>query len=272
MFPNLLSHWQAPKLHNGYKCSQCCKENCLVHLEHEPYANFKVPVEVDKALEDFFERLLEVYVYIWYREISYDEDFVQELRQVFRHAAAVLVKRLYRVDLTDLIIKKVIPIALCHIDALLHANNFLKSDKNIRKLNMDMKTAYLDYLGPMIHPAAMSRAKEKEYVQSIVASLIPHLLPPRYQSSKTMSDLVNDLLFGAVLQPVLDLVGDPDATANVLISLAFDPSPSRKFDPGSGQYVELLDQFVKTHQTSQKSVRLCFQCFTFISFSDEFYF
>ena len=71
-----------------------------------------------------------------------------------------------------------------------------------------------------------------------------------------MTDLINDILFGAVLQPVLDLIGNPDATANLLIGLAFDPSPSRKFGPGSGQKVELLKQFVRTHQTSQKSVSI----------------
>ena len=74
-----------------------------------------VEVEIDTALADFFEKLLNEYVYEWYREISYDEDFVQEIRHVLRHAVAILVKRLYRVDLTDLIVKKVIPIALCHL-------------------------------------------------------------------------------------------------------------------------------------------------------------
>ena len=74
-----------------------------------------VEVEIDTALADFFEKLLNEYVYEWYREISYDEDFVQEIRHVLRHAVAILVKRLCRVDLTDLIVKKVIPIALCHL-------------------------------------------------------------------------------------------------------------------------------------------------------------
>ena len=67
-----------------------------------------------------------------------------------------------------------------------------------------------------------------------------------------MIDLINDILFGAVLQPVLDLVGNPDMTANVLIALAFDPSPSKKFPPGSGQEVEILAKFV-SHQKAQTS-------------------
>ena len=71
-----------------------------------------------------------------------------------------------------------------------------------------------------------------------------------------MTDLINDLLYGAVLQPVIDLVGNPDMTANLIIGIAFHPSPSRKFDPACGKQVEILEQFIKTHQVSQKSVSM----------------
>ena len=81
-----MSHWRGPQLHPGFKCSQCGKTNCLLHLEHEPQTNLIVPVEVDEALENFLEKILENYVYFWYSEISYDNDFVQELRLVLRHA------------------------------------------------------------------------------------------------------------------------------------------------------------------------------------------
>ena len=67
-----------------------------LHNQSHANAGFKVPIEVDKALEHFVERLLNEYVYLWYREISYDEDFVQEIRQVLRHAIGILCKRLCR--------------------------------------------------------------------------------------------------------------------------------------------------------------------------------
>ena len=135
---------------------------------------------MDEALQNFLEKVLEHYVYFWYREISYDEDFVQELRMVLRHAMAILGRRLCKVDLTDLIVQRVIPIALCHLDAVLQADTFVKSSKNTRQINMDLREAYLDFLGPRIHPAAMSRVKEHDYVQGIVSSLVPYLLPARY--------------------------------------------------------------------------------------------
>ena len=50
------------------------------------YSGLLIPVEIDTALEDFFERLLQEYVYFWYSEISYDEDFVQEIRyEIYIH-------------------------------------------------------------------------------------------------------------------------------------------------------------------------------------------
>ena len=37
-FPNLISHWKSFKLSDDYQCSQCPRPNCILHLEHEPYA------------------------------------------------------------------------------------------------------------------------------------------------------------------------------------------------------------------------------------------
>ena len=60
-----------------------------------------------------------------------------------------------------------------------------------------------------------------------------------------MCDLIKDLVFGAVLQPVMDLVGNPD-TANVLIDLAFNGEPSKQFPPASNM--------IKTEYKTQQLV------------------
>ena len=69
-------------------------------------------------------------------------------------------------------------------DALMHADNFVKSSKNTRQINLEIREAYLDYIGQKIHPAALSRIKEVDYNQSICNEIVPFLLPPRYKSSK----------------------------------------------------------------------------------------
>ena len=67
-------------------------------------------------------------------------------------------------------------------------------------------------------------------------------------------NLVADILSGAVLQPLLDLLADPD-TINLFIDEGFSPEPSKTFEKRSGADVEFLNNFVTCHHTPSQSVR-----------------
>ena len=62
---------------------------------------------------------------------------------------------------------------------------------------------------------------------------------------RIMKSLITDVLSGAVFQPLLDLLADPDII-NLILEVAFCPEPSRKFPPPSGKRVEFLKAFVST--------------------------
>merc|ERR1719376_985804 len=254
--PNFLSSLKPPPLLPAYSCQRCKKTNCTLHLHGEPWADYQIPLEIDQALQEFFERILREYVYSWYREVSYDEDFVQEIRHCLRYATAVLLKRFHaNVNLSQLIIQKAIPIGVNHLDALIHAEEFrqhltqsslsntagnpeFKSEAggnegggNWRgKPAATLKDAFMNYMGPNLHPASSNRAREVEYVRTAAAKILPHLLPVRFHSPRSMFSLVTDILSGAVLQPLMDLLPNPDTTVNLLVDLAFSPEPSKTFD------------------------------------------
>ena len=103
-------------------------------------------------LFQFFERILKEYLYIWYREVSYDEEFVQEVRQTLRYATSILLKRFHRVNVTQLILKKAIPVGVSHLDALIHADIYMKDvygskiNKN-KNIILNRRDAFLDYVG-----------------------------------------------------------------------------------------------------------------------------
>ena len=62
----------------------------------------------------------------WYTEaISTEEDFLQEVRLGLRHVTGELLARLARTDLTDLLMRDVIPAALAHLDSWLWARHHL---------------------------------------------------------------------------------------------------------------------------------------------------
>ena len=69
-----------------------------------------------------------------------------------------------------------------------------------------------------------------------------------------------DLLSGAVLQPLLDILPNPDMTINLLIELGFSPEPSKKYEKRSGNDVVFLNNFVNIHHTPSQSVRVILMC------------
>lgn len=196
-------------------------------------------------LLQFFEKILREYVYSWYRELSYDEDFVQEIRYVIRHATAIIIKRIYAIDITQLITRKAIPLGLKHVDDLYNATR--------SHPNKIMRMAFIDFMGSEIHPAVLNRGKEVEYVRNISNKVLPFLVPTRILNSRPVRSLIIDVLSGAVLQPLIDLLPNPDASINLMIELGFSPDPSRKFGPSSGKRVEFLREFVRSQETSQPS-------------------
>ena len=66
-------------------------------------------------------------------------------------------------------------------------------------------------------------------------------------------NLVTDIVSGAVLQPLLDILADPDII-NLLVELGFSPEPSKTFDKRSGNDVLFLNSFVTSHHTPSQSV------------------
>ena len=65
------------------------------------YDHILVPADVDESLEKFYERVLLEHVSSWYGELSTDEEFIQELRHVFRDLTSELLSRLARLDLSE---------------------------------------------------------------------------------------------------------------------------------------------------------------------------
>ena len=80
----------------------------------------------------------------WYTEaISAEEEFLQEVRLSMRHVTAELLARLTRTDLTELLMRDVIPPALAHLDSWLWARHHLASTAARTKPEVNINIQYL---------------------------------------------------------------------------------------------------------------------------------
>ncbi|XP_031702927.1 sorting nexin-14 isoform X4 [Anarrhichthys ocellatus] len=192
----------------GHSCAVCGKIKCKRHrptllLEnYQPWLDLKVPSKVDASLSEILELVLENFVYPWYRDITDDEAFVDELRVTLRFFAAVLVRRTQKVEVASLITQKLLKVSMKHIEIISKARQKVKNAEYLQQ-------AALEEYGPDLHVALRSRRDELLYLRKLTEMLFPYILPPKATDCRSLTLLIREVLAGSVFLPSMDYLADP---------------------------------------------------------------
>lgn len=214
-----------------------------------------IPQDVDSALERLYERVITDHIDSWYRDLSLDEEFLQELRQVFREATTEILVRLTRIDLTETILNDVIPLALQHLDTYLWSlqHSGLQEECESMKLgDPRLYSTWLAFMGKEIHPALASREAETQFIENIADKLLPLVIKTKHTKSRLTSSLTTAVLSHTLLQPLLDLLCSP-RVINKLLRLWFSPDPIVQQPSSQEPPVRLLLRFVHARNQPKPS-------------------
>ncbi|KAL7873042.1 hypothetical protein AOLI_G00121130 [Acnodon oligacanthus] len=225
----------------AHSCAVCGKVKCKRHrptllLEnYQPWLDLKVHSKVDASLSEILELVLENFVYPWYRDITDDEAFVDELRVTLRFVAAVLVRRAQRVDIPSLITLKLLKVAMKHIEIIAKARQKVKNSEYLQQ-------AALEEYGPDLHVALRSRRDELLYLRKLTEMLFPCILPPKATDCRSLTLLIREVLAGSVFLPSMDYLADPD-TVNHLLLIFIDNSPPEAATEPASALVPFLQKY-----------------------------
>ncbi|OWR49879.1 putative sorting nexin 14, partial [Danaus plexippus plexippus] len=134
-------------------CNACDAPNCSRHdpeLLPDPWVGLLIHKQLDQAIEDFYNRILEQFINTWYSKITLQPFFIDELRQQLRYASACLYRRALTIDPGVFIFSRLLPCALRHVSLPPAAT----------------------------HTALSSRASELRYLRCLSDTLLPYLLRP----------------------------------------------------------------------------------------------
>ncbi|MEE6476324.1 hypothetical protein FKM82_011042 [Ascaphus truei] len=261
LLPNILFNIKyKPKLElqelfpQGHSCAVCGKVKCKRHrptlqLEnYQPWLDLKVPSKVDASLSEVLELVLENFVYPWYRDITEDESFVDELRVTLRFFASVLVRRIQKVDIPSVITKKLLKAAMKHIEVIAKARQKVKNSEYLQQ-------AALEEYGPDLHVALRSRRDEMLYLRKLTELLLPFILPPKATDSSPLTLLVREILSGSVFLPSMDFLADP-YTVNRLLLIFIDNTPPEQATEPASNLVPFLQKFAEPKNKTPSVLKL----------------
>ncbi|KAJ8358519.1 hypothetical protein SKAU_G00150440 [Synaphobranchus kaupii] len=235
----------------GHSCAVCGKIRCKRHRptlllgNYQPWLDLKVHSKVDASLSEILELVLENFVYPWYRDITDDEAFVDELRVTLRFFAAVLVRRAQKVDVPSLITLKLLKVAMKHIEIIVKARQKVKNSEYLQQVA-------LEEYGPDLHVALRSRRDELLYLRKLTEMLFPYILPPKASDCRSLTLLIREVLAGSVFLPSMDFLADPD-TVNHLLIIFIDNTPPEPATEPSSTLVPFLQKYSDT-RTKKSSV------------------
>ncbi|OBS74112.1 hypothetical protein A6R68_15349 [Neotoma lepida] len=226
----------------GHSCAVCGKVKCKRHrpsllLEnYQPWLDLKVSSKVDASLSEVLELVLENFVYPWYRDVTDDESFVDELRITLRFFASVLVRRIHKVDIPSIITKKLLKAAMKHIEVIVKARQKVKNTEYLQQ-------AALEEYGPELHVALRSRRDELQYLRKLTELLFPYILPPKATDCRSLTLLIREILSGS-------------DTVNHLLIIFIDDSPPEKATEPASPLVPFLQKFAEPRNKKPSVLKL----------------
>ncbi|VZI00717.1 unnamed protein product [Fusarium fujikuroi] len=182
---------------------------------------------VSEAIDNLLGLITRDFVNSWYSNISRNPSFSNQVDQAVRQALLSLTDSLRHKDLAELVTSRLVPLLTAHF------RDFYEAEKSVRgkKLNRSVtESEELDlaiaskFRDGRLHPAASlsfpdTKMVQQDYLRSLVAKIVPKVLPENMLSSRAVSIIIREIVACAVLFPVIQLLSEPDTWNQLMENL-----------------------------------------------------
>lgn len=179
---------------------------------------------ISQALDGLLGLALRDFITSWYRNITKDPAFSNEVDKNIRLALGNIKDRLMKEDLVNIVVSRFVPIITAHLRDFDQAERIVRGSRLNRNVTeseeLDLAIA-AKYKDGKLHTAAAvaysdPKLVQQEHLRKILVRVLPEVLPESVMGSRAVSVLIKEIVSCAVLFPVLQLLSDPD-TWNQLI-------------------------------------------------------
>nr|XP_030697379.1 sorting nexin-19 isoform X2 [Globicephala melas]XP_030697403.1 sorting nexin-19 isoform X2 [Globicephala melas] len=192
-----------------------------LHLERFiPMAVCPPNPEAERQLEQEIDRTIRMvmrdFVSSWYRTVSQEPAFEEEMEAAMRGLVQELRRRMARVD-SHALAQRVLTLCGCHLQSYLQAKEATTGKQSGTAEPSQLWEAYCQATAP--HPAVQSPRAEVAYTRGIVNVLLQGLVPKPHLETRTGRHVVVELITCNVMLPLISKLSDPDWIHLVLVGI-----------------------------------------------------
>ena len=185
---------------------------------YQPNSYFKsYDPQLSRSLEVLLQHVCRDFVKSWFKHISQSDAFPRQVDRALRQSISNISARIFKLDISSLIVKRILPILNQHLDKFLEAERAVrgKDAANDTETEEHKISIAAKYCGGIIHPAASLAASrtsihQEKHLRQILKKTLPMVLPSEMLTSLSVTILIREIVACAVLLPVFQLIVDPD--------------------------------------------------------------
>lgn len=177
---------------------------------------------ISSALNDILIMIVRDFVLVWYRDISSSPSFPTAVSSILHSSIEQLLARIEDLDLSALIVKRIVPKVTAHIEQFRQSEVALRGAELERRLTQSeeldllLASRYAGRGGGKLHRAVdnlsstFTRQTEENHLRELVDKALPSILPEKEARSQAVRLVVKEIVACTVLYPIMDMVADPD--------------------------------------------------------------
>ncbi|KAF8078953.1 PhoX domain-containing protein [Lyophyllum atratum] len=176
---------------------------------------------VSSALNDILIMVVRDFVLTWYKDLSSSPSFPMAVSSVLHESLEKILDKASTIDISVLVVKRILPKITAHVEQFRQSEVALRGAGLERKLTQSEE---LDLLlasrysgkGGKLHPAienlstTFTKQTEEIHLRQLVEKALPYVLPEAESRSQAFKLVVREIVVCSVLQPIMDMVSDPD--------------------------------------------------------------
>ena len=172
-------------------------------------AELKAAKQCHKEAQKIVQLLMRDFVVSWYSDVTGDVEFPEDVQKILEHVALEVNIRLQKIDL-DEIVPEILSLVLPYLEAVNEAGDVDYNGVNVFDTSNEKCLRTFEGNPRVSHRALRSPGGETRYYRQAVDVLLQSVLPTEYVSCDVACMFVREILVRNVVEPVLDLLCDPD--------------------------------------------------------------
>ena len=166
------------------------------------------------------------YIKSWHSRISGRSAFTNEVDFTMRTALISVLDRLSKVDIADVAVSQFLPIITAHVKDFADAERAAWGERLSRDAVDSDELVHIVVRkfrnGKVHHAASLSRLNARniqhEHLRNTVLGILPSILPQNMMTSSLVCVLMQEVIAGAILLPLMQAFTEPDFWNQLIIS------------------------------------------------------